>query len=384
MRRPLAGLLLVAAVAVAPAVAAKPRLDGPRTAVAGRPWTATVVGAAQRPVLSATRGGAVRRAAVSRAGPRRWRVRLTFPSAGRWTLAARIAARTYPLGTVVVRRAPPAHQLDQPFDLTFAPNGSLYVASFMGDQVFRVDVRTGALTLVASLQAARDLAFDGAGNLYAGSNTKVVRIDPRGAATTIHDDGRGIAALAAQGDTLYVAEVGDTIRRIDLRTGSVAELVGAGAGFRFIHGLEVGPNGALFVGDTGNHRVRRVDPATRAVTTVAGTGEPGFGGDGGPATASRLQNPGHLDFWPDGSLYVSDFANARIRRVAPDGTITTVVGTGVDGTSGDGGPAVRASIAGPSGVAVDAAGNLYICSVFWPAIRRVDAATGTITTLGAR
>src|SRR5438874_3911092 len=122
--------------------------------------------------------------------------------------------------------------------------------------------------------------------------------------------------------------------------------------------------------------------AEYAITTTVGTGDKGFAGDGGPAQAALLNGPFDVAFDGTGNLYFSDTFNHRIRRVdARSGVITTVAGNGEGGYSGDGGPAVRASLNEPYGIAIDHAGNLFIADRLNRRVRRVDAASGTITTL---
>jgi len=116
------------------------------------------------------------------------------------------------------------------------------------------------------------------------------------------------------------------------------------------------------------------------ITTVAGTGVLGFGGDGGPATQAHIAEPTALAVGPDGSLYIADSANNRVRRAGVDGIITTVAGTGVLGFGGDGGPATQAHIAEPSGLAVSPDGSLYIADYWNMRIRRI-APDGIITTI---
>ena len=112
-------------------------------------------------------------------------------------------------------------------------------------------------------------------------------------------------------------------------------------------GVAVGPDGSLYIADTVNHRIRRVGP-DGIITTVAGTGgRLGFTGDGGPATQARLSIPRGVAVGPDGSLYIADYGNNRIRRVGADGIITTVAGIGVGGFAGDGGPATQAKLNNP-------------------------------------
>ena len=144
-------------------------------------------------------------------------------------------------------------------------------------------------------------------------------------------------------------------------------------------GVAVDGAGNLYIGDSGNSRIRRVD-ATGTITTVAGTGEEGYSGDGGPAVQARLGTPQGVAVDGDGNLYIAEFGNSRIRRVNGTGTITTVAGTGEHGYSGDGGSAVQAQLYRPRGVAVDGDGNLYIADTVNNRIRRVDTA-GKITTV---
>ena len=147
-------------------------------------------------------------------------------------------------------------------------------------------------------------------------------------------------------------------------------------------GLAVDAAGNLFIADSTIHRVRRVDATTGIITTMAGTGAFGSGGDGGLATAAQLGGPNGLAFDAAGNLFIADSFNNRIRRVdAATGIITSVAGTGVGGFSGDGGLATAAEFNLPRGLAIDAAGNLFISDVFNNRVRRVDAVTGVITTV---
>jgi sugar lactone lactonase YvrE len=139
--------------------------------------------------------------------------------------------------------------------------------------------------------------------------------------------------------------------------------------------------GDLIFADTGNHRIRRIDGRSGVVTTVAGSGEKGFSGDGGPATAARLDEPYGLAIDPDGNLYFADRLNRRVRRVdAASGVITTVAGDGSDASSGDGGPGVKAGIVEPNDVALDGRGRLYIADVSGHRVRALDLSTGIIST----
>ena len=144
-------------------------------------------------------------------------------------------------------------------------------------------------------------------------------------------------------------------------------------------GVAARPNGELLIADTGNKRVRRVSPAG-VISTVAGTGEAGFSGDAGPATAARLNRPFAVAPLPGDAFLIADLDNNRIRRVAADGRITTVAGTGDARFSGDGGPAHAASLNLPHAVAALPDGGFLIADTYNHRVRRVDS-NGTITTV---
>jgi hypothetical protein len=144
-------------------------------------------------------------------------------------------------------------------------------------------------------------------------------------------------------------------------------------------GVAATADGGFLIADQGNQRVRRVSPAG-TITTVAGNGTEGFSGDGGPATAAQLSDPVDVAATADGGFLIADYVNERIRRVSPAGTITTAAGTGNVGFSGDGGPATAARLNGPAGVAATPDGGFLIADEWNHRIRRVSPA-GTITTV---
>jgi hypothetical protein len=147
-------------------------------------------------------------------------------------------------------------------------------------------------------------------------------------------------------------------------------------------GVAVDPAGNVYIADQDNDRVRKVDAVTGVITTVAGTGERGYSGDGGLATDTTLFAPAGVAVDARGNLFVADQYSNRVRRVdAGTGIITTVAGTGSPGYAGDGGPAVNASLSPFYGVAVDAAGNIFLADHAHQRVRRVDGATGVITTV---
>ena len=140
--------------------------------------------------------------------------------------------------------------------------------------------------------------------------------------------------------------------------------------------------GNIYIADTRNHVIRRVDAHTGIITTIAGNGTGGYSGDGGAATSAELYQPRYILFDSYGNLLIADAGNNRVRRVdAITGNISTIAGTGAAGFSGDGGPATSAKLNGPFGMAFDAAGNLYIADSANFRVRRVDAISGNISTV---
>ncbi|MGC8761078.1 MAG: SMP-30/gluconolactonase/LRE family protein [Bryobacteraceae bacterium] len=137
--------------------------------------------------------------------------------------------------------------------------------------------------------------------------------------------------------------------------------------------------GNLYISDTFHHRIRKVAP-NGMVSTVAGTGNPGWGGDGGPAIYGSLSYPSALAIDPAGNLYVVEPFAQRIRKVSADGKLTTLAGTGQFGFEGDGGPALKARFNGPDGIAADREGNVYVSDSYNHRIRRIDP-DGRITTI---
>jgi uncharacterized protein (TIGR03437 family) len=143
-------------------------------------------------------------------------------------------------------------------------------------------------------------------------------------------------------------------------------------------GISLDTAGNLYIADSDNHRIRRVDP-NGTITTVAGNGHGGFGGDGGPAVSAMLAFPNDVTMDSHGNLFIVDTGNVRVRVVTPDGLIKTIAGTGVQKSTGDGGPAVNASFIFPENITFDAQGNIYVSDTADSTIRRISTA-GTITT----
>ena len=155
-----------------------------------------------------------------------------------------------------------------------------------------------------------------------------------------------------------------------------------GASLSSPSGVAVDASGNLFIADTYNSRVRKVDVDSGVISTVAGTGTPGYGGDGGPAATAPVRYPNGVAVDAAGNLFIADADSQRVRRVdAASGVITTVAGTGVQAYSGDGGLAATTPLYAPAAVAVDAWGNVFVADTNSHRVRRVDAETGVITTL---
>ena len=249
-----------------------------------------------------------------------------------------------------------------------------------------------------------DLAVDGSGNVYVADrrNRRVRMIDASGTVTTLAGNGEdtlacvgedgywwsdgGSAEAACLGNprgvgadtagNVFVAAV-NRILKIDA-SGTISTL--ALAGYKnTAGGMAVDAVGNVYVVGTQDRAVYKID-ASGTVTTFAGTGEEGSGGDGGPATQAQFAAPTGVAVDVVGNVYVADSGNNRVRRIDPSGTITTLAGTGEEGFRGDGGPATEAQFDGPTGVAVDSLGNVYVADSGNGRVRKIDA-SGTITTL---
>jgi DNA-binding beta-propeller fold protein YncE len=141
-----------------------------------------------------------------------------------------------------------------------------------------------------------------------------------------------------------------------------------------------GPDGFIYICDVDNHRIRRV-AKDGTISTFAGSAKSGYAGDGGPATEAALNQPYELAWDRGGNLYFVEIGNHIVRRVeARTGIISTVAGTGKAGFGGDGGPALKAQLNQPHSLAFDAAGDLYVCDILNHRVRKIDRKTGTIGT----
>src|SRR5262245_25162488 len=196
---------------------------------------------------------------------------------------------------------------------------------------------------------------DGAGGFYLASSDhhRIYRVAGDGTLSVMA--GTGIEGFSGDGSPATSAELNDPRQ------------------------LAVDGAGNLFVADTFNNRIRKITSAG-IISTVAGTGVRGFSGDGGPAAAAQLASPAGVAVDLSGNLVIADTGNHRVRIVTPDGVIPTIAGSGDEGVSGDGGPAVAAQLGTPAGIAVDGAGNLFIADGYSSRIRKVNP-DGLITTV---
>jgi uncharacterized protein (TIGR03437 family) len=306
-------------------------------------------------------------------------------------------------------------------------SGNLYIADHGNQRIRLVTASTGIISTIAgsstmglsgdggpATQATFSLpsgiAVDSSGNVYIAdqNNAAIRKISPNGIITTVAGNGQwgyagdgGAAtkaelqvptgvALDASGN-LYIADShNQRIRMVTASTGIITTVAGTGtAGFSgdgsaataalFSNPVTVAvdASGAVYVADGDNNRIRRF-VVGGAIATFAGTTT--SVGDGGPSTQARLDEPWGIAADSSGNLYIADIPANRVRKVTPSGTITTLAGTGQTGYGGDNGPANLAILATPNGVAVDSAGNVYIADSANNRIRRVNAATGIMTT----
>ncbi|MBZ5565188.1 MAG: hypothetical protein LAP13_22555 [Acidobacteriia bacterium] len=270
----------------------------------------------------------------------------------------------------------PAHRvkLDNPLSVAIDRLGTVFIAAPSAHGVWRVNPEGTASLLGSKNPAVTSRRGPAEGEDDCGSPASVA-VDPNGYLVVVDHGNNRVCYLNTGGTTSSLAGSG--------KPGFAGD--GGPAGYALLSspsGVAADRAGNIFIADTGNHRVRRVQASTGIISTIAGNGSPGFSGDGGPATSASLMSPQGLAVDSDGNLWIADTGNNRIRRVdASSDVIKTVAGGGGVGFGGDGGPATRASLGGPTAVAVDDGGNLFIADTHNQRIRRVEADTGVITTV---
>ena len=259
-------------------------------------------------------------------------------------------------------------RFSQPSALASDPHGNLYVTDKLSGTVRRMSSAAGSPAIIAG----SSIGAPG----YSGDN---------GQATSARFDLPSGMAFDATGN-LYIADTANNrIREVAAATGVVTTIAGdgtagySGDGGPAAHAQLSGPaalatdsKGNLYIADTGNSAIRKLDIRTGDLSTVAGTGVLGFSGDSASAKAAQLNRPEGITLDPQGNLFISDTGNQRIREVAATtGIISTIAGSQTQGYSGDGGPSSRAELNAPYATAIDASGNLYIADSGNAVIRKV-------------
>jgi streptogramin lyase len=267
-------------------------------------------------------------------------------------------------------------QVNDPFGLAIGPDGALYFCEVGNQRIRRLDLRAKTMATVAG-NGERGYAGDGGPAGEAAMNMP-------------HE-----LCFGPDGDIYVVERDSHAVRKIDRATGTISTVAGTGepgfsgdggpatrAQLRIPHSIAFDGNGDLLICDIGNHRIRRLVLATGTIDTYAGTGETLPTPDGAPLTGTPLNGPRTIVVGPDGSLYLALREGNQIYRLDPAaGRIEHLAGTGEKGFTGDGGPAVAATLAGPKGLAYGADRTLYIADTENHAIRAVNLATGIITTV---
>ena len=314
-------------------------------------------------------------------------------------------------------------QLAEPSNVAFDSSGNMYITDQGNFRIRKVSGGTvstyvgngtagytgdGKAATAAEIDGVFGLNFDSSGNLYITdtANACIRLITPAGIISTIAgvggtalfggDTGLATAAdldipsyvlLDAAGDYYIADSANNRVRLVTKSTGDITTFAGNGngylagdgglavnAGLNHPRGLALDSAGNLYIADTDNNAVRMVTPAG-IITTIAGvSGNPGFSGDGGPATEALLNVTSGVAVDAAGNVFIADDINGRVRKVTTNGTITTIAGNGAFGYAGDGGPAVSASLLFPTGVTFDKSGNLYIADSGNSAIRKVSNA----------
>ena len=288
--------------------------------------------------------------------------------------------------------------------------GIITTIAGIGVQAFSGD---SGLAVNAGLFAPYDIALDGSGNYYIadGYNNRIRKVNSAGIITTIAGrdtagyNGDNILAINAQlyrpagitcdhaGNIYFADAFNNRVRKINTATGIITTIAGNGssiyngddiaadsAGVYNPHRVAIDTAGNIFITDWGNHRIRKVNTAG-VITTIAGTGIAGDNGDNGPADTAEIDEPYGIAVDNSGNIYFADLAKNKIRAINAGGTIITIAGTGAYGFAGDGGAVDTAEFKNPSGIAVDAIGNIYIADGLNQRIRKVTVSTGVITTI---
>lgn len=266
--------------------------------------------------------------------------------------------------------------LNQPFHCSEDRKGNFYVADVMNHCIRRVDAITGVITTVAG-NGQKGYTGDG------GPATKATMNEPYG---VLPD---------RDGNLFIVDRLNAVIRRVDAKTGRISTYAGTGvkgyggdggpatqAQFKEPNALDLDPKGDLYIADVSDNRIRKVDHRTGIITTVCGTGKREFTGDGGPAAQAGIQGARGVAFDRDGTMYICEREGNRVRKVdAKAGVITTIAGNGQKGYAGDGGPAAQATFNGPKWIHVGGDGHVYVVDTENHCVRQIHGKTGVIRTV---
>jgi len=317
--------------------------------------------------------------------------------------------------------------LNSPLGVVTNAAGSMFIADYGNLRIRKVD-SAGMMSTVAGngsatyygdggpaesagLGSPAGVVMDTAGNLYIADNgsRRVRRVNDTGVITTVAGNGSQVssgdggpatsagisypygAAMDAAGN-LYVADVFFAqIRKID-PAGIITTVAGNGtygysgdggpatsASLNHAFWIAVDGAGNLYIADRDNHRIRKVN-SSGIISTIAGNGTAGYYGDGGPAIEASINTPFGIAVDSEGNVYFTDRGNQRVFKINAAGTLTTIAGNGIAGYSGDGGPALSASLNNPGGIAVDASGTVYVIDNSNLRVRSIDA-SGTISTV---
>ncbi|HNP30405.1 MAG TPA: SMP-30/gluconolactonase/LRE family protein [Nitrospirales bacterium] len=272
------------------------------------------------------------------------------------------------LGTLAV--------LNEPKNVCFDAEGNLLIADSENHVIRRLMHSTGVIETVAGFVSTRRVG---------GENPKASTLPPTSHLEEEADPLADVDDIPGQGYS-QTPDLSGTVRYIIGQGIGKDRFAGDGglatsALLNFPSAVAVDGKGTLFIADTLNHRIRRVDSKTGIIQTVAGTGQSKYTGDGGPGVTASLNEPVALVL-NGARLYIADQSNNRIRMLdLESGVINTIAGTGESGYTGDGMPAVESALAGPSGLALDQDGNLYIADTFNGRIRMLDHSTGLLSTV---
>jgi Ca2+-binding RTX toxin-like protein len=307
-----------------------------------------------------------------------------------------------------------AAEIGEPWGVAVAPDRDIYIGTAYGHRVRKVDIHSGTISTVLDVGASGapgGIAFDASGNAFVSDflDHVIYRIDS-GGATAIYagtpdipgDSGDGgladearlggprNVATDAAGNVYIVSIYSRRVRKVTAATGIISTVAGGGVddgrpavstAFNDPDDIAVDAAGNTYLSDARDHRIRRIDAVSGIITTIAGTGISGPAPDGTPAVSAMLSTPEAIAIGPAGDLFVYERWGHRIRRIdAATGLLSTVAGNGTAGFSGDGGPATEAQINGVEDMVFDAAGNLYLADTNNNRIRKVTPG-GTITTI---